>query len=53
MIDEKIILTKLIENFLLNLNKFLFFKKKNKTKELNHEEIVVAMGIIIKPILLK
>ena len=53
MIVEKKILLKLIENFLLNLNKFLFLKKKNKTTELNHDEIVVAIGIIIKPILLK
>ena len=28
-------------------------KKINKSNELNHDEIVVAIGIIINPILLK
>jgi len=37
----------------LKLNKFLCRKNKNKTIVLNHEEIVVAMGIIINPIDLK
>ena len=40
-------------NISLNLNKFLFFKYKNKIIELTQDEIVVAIGIIIKPILLK
>jgi hypothetical protein len=38
---------------LLNENKFLFFKKINNIIELNQEAIVVAIGIIIKPRLLK
>ena len=38
---------------LLKLNKFFFFRNKNRTIVLNHEEIVVAIGIIIKPIDLK
>ena len=33
----------------LKLNKFLFFKNKNKIIKLNHDEIVVAIGIIINP----
>ena len=53
MIDAKIILKNLIKNILLNENKFLFFKKINNIIELNQEEIVVAIGIIIKPKLLK
>ena len=52
-IDEKIILINLIKNILLNWNKFLFFKKINKIIELNQDDIDVAIGIIIKPILLK
>ena len=51
--DAKTILKNLIKKILLNSNKFLFFKKINKTIELNHEEIEVAIGIIIKPISLK
>ncbi len=39
----------LIKNSLLNSNKFKFFKKINKSKALNHEEIEVAIGIIINP----
>jgi len=38
---------------LLNENKFLFFKKRNKIIELNQDEIVVAIGIIMKPIFSK
>jgi hypothetical protein len=38
---------------LLKLNNLSFFKKINKTHTLNHEETVVAIGIIIKPIKLK
>ena len=37
----------------LKLNKFLLYKKKNRIIKLNQEEIVVAIGIIIKPIDLK
>ena len=34
--------------------KIIFLNKKNKSnKEFNHEEIVVAIGIIINPISLK
>ena len=36
--------------FELNLKQFLFITKINKIIPLNHEEIVVAIGIIIKPI---
>ena len=35
------------------LNKFSFFKKINKKIALNHDDIVVAIGIIIKPTVLK
>ena len=38
---------------LLNLNRSLFLKKINNINELNQDEIVVAIGIIIKPKLLK
>ena len=38
---------------LLKLNKSLFLKKRNNTIELNQDEIVVAIGIIIKPTDLK
>ena len=34
----------------LNLKYFLLVTKTNKINPLNHEEIVVAIGIIIKPI---
>ena len=37
----------------LKLNKFFFFKKINKKIALNQDDIVVAIGIIIKPICLK
>ena len=37
----------------LKLNKFLFFSKINKKIALNHEDTVVAIGIIKKPISLK
>ena len=53
MIDAKIILTNCLKKVSLNSNKLLFFKQINNIKELNHEDIVVAMGIIIKPISLK
>ena len=53
MIDTKTILTNFLKKILLNENNSLFFKKINNVKELNHEDIVVAIGIIIKPISLK
>ena len=37
----------------LKLNKFSFFKKINKKIALNQDDIVVAIGIIIKPTALK
>ena len=52
-IEAMIILKNFIKNILLNENKFLFFKKTNKITPLNHDEIVVAIGIIINPISLK
>ena len=48
-----IILKKRFIKILLKLNKFLFFSIKNKRTKLNHEEIVVAIGIIINPTSLK
>ena len=51
--DAIIIFTNLIKKILLNLNKFLFLKNMNNNKALDHDEIVVAIGIIIKPISLK
>ena len=53
MIDTKIIFANFLKKVLLNENRLLFFKKINNVKELNHDEIVVAIGIIIKPISLK
>ena len=53
VIDAKVILKNFTKKFLLNSNKFLFLKKMNKTIALNQEEIEVAKGIIIKPLLLK
>ena len=53
MTDATIILINLTKNILLKKNKFLFFKNKNNNIELNHDEIDVEIGIIIKPILLK
>tara|TARA_Y100001935_G_C17213574_1_gene461394 strand:+ start:690 stop:902 length:213 start_codon:yes stop_codon:yes gene_type:complete len=52
-IDDNIILKNLIINTVLNSNKFLFLKKMNKINELNHDDIEVAIGIIIKPMLSK
>ena len=37
----------------LKLNKFFFFNKINRRIALSQEEIVVAIGIIMKPISLK
>ena len=53
IIDAKTILKKRTKKTELNSNSFLFFKKINNINELNQDEIVVAMGIIINPILLK
>tara|TARA_X000000368_G_C22515119_1_gene486651 strand:+ start:349 stop:528 length:180 start_codon:yes stop_codon:yes gene_type:complete len=51
--DEIIILIDLCINNKLKLNKSFFLRKINNNIELNHEDIVVAIGIIINPILLK
>jgi hypothetical protein len=51
--DDNKILKNLLINILLKLNKFLFFKNINKKTKLNHEEIVVAIGMMINPIDLK
>ena len=48
--DEKIILINFTKKILLNSNKSFLFKNINNIKELNHDEIVVAIGMIIKPI---
>ena len=53
IIDDKTILKKFTTNEVLNLNKFLFLRKMNKIIELNQDDIEVAIGIIINPILLK
>ena len=50
MAADIIILINLFKNTLLKLNKLSFFKKKNNTIQLNQDDIVVAIGIIIKPI---
>ena len=52
-IDVIVILKKRSTKRLLNLKKLFFFRKINNKIELNQEEIVVAIGIIIKPIELK
>ena len=51
--DDNKILKNLLINILLKLNKFLFFKDIYKNTKFNHEEIVVAIGMIINPIDLK
>ena len=40
-------------NIKLKLNKFFVFKKINNKEALNQDDIVVAIGIIIKPISFK
>ena len=40
-------------NTKLKLNKFFVFKKVNNKKALNQDDMVVAIGIIIKPTSLK
>ena len=51
--DAPDILIKLIINILLKENRFLFFRKVNSNSAFNHDEIVVAIGIMMKPISLK
>ena len=53
IIEEHNILKNLEINTKLKLKKLSFFKKINNKIELNHEEIVVAIGIIINPTFLK
>ena len=53
VIEQRIIFINLFKNILLNLNKSLFRKLINNTIELNQDDIVVAIGIIMKPTLLK
>ena len=53
IIDTNTIFKNLTRKISLNLNRSLFFKKINSKIELSHDEIVVAIGIIIHPILLK
>ena len=52
-IDAIRILTNLSIKIKLKLNKFFFLSKINKNIALNQDDIVVAIGIIIKPISLK
>ena len=47
------ILINLFIKIKLKLNKYFLFKKINNTIELNQDEILVAMGIIINPMVLK
>ena len=48
-----IIFTNLTKNILLKEKRSLFFKKAKSNIALNHDEIVVAIGIMINPISLK
>ena len=48
-----IIFESFTKNILLKENHLLFFKKTNNKIALNQEEIDVAIGMIINPILLK
>ena len=52
-IDAIKILMNLPIKIKLKLNKFFFLSKINKNIAFNQEDIVVAIGIIIKPISLK
>ena len=52
-IEENNILKNFDANSELKLKKLSFFRKINKKIELIHEEIVVAIGIIINPTSLK
>ena len=51
--DAQVILKNCFRKISLNLKKFFFLRKINKIIELNQDEIVVAIGIIIKPTVLK
>ena len=51
--EEIIIFISFTKKVLLNENHLLFLKKTNNNIALNHEEIDVAIGMIINPILLK
>ena len=53
VIDAIKILMNLSIKIKLKLNRFFFLSKINKNIALNQEDIVVAIGIIIKPISLK
>ena len=52
-IEEKDILKNFDISSELKIKKLSFFRKINKKIELIHEEIVVAIGIIINPTFLK
>ena len=52
-IDAITILTNFIINNSLKEKRFPFFKNTNKSKALNQDEMVVAIGIIINPKSLK
>ena len=48
-----IIFTNLTKNILLKEKRYLFFKKAKSNMALSHDEIVVAIGIMINQISLK
>ena len=52
-IDEKRIFEKFFIKTWLKENNFFLLKYRNRIIELNHDEIVVAIGIIMNPISLK
>ena len=52
-IDATKIFVNLSIKIKLKLNKFFFFNNRNRKIALNQEDIVVAIGIIKKPIFLK
>ena len=52
-IDATKIFINLVIKIKLKLNKFFFFSKTNKRMALSYEDMVVAIGIIMKPITLK
>ena len=54
IITEEIIILKVFKNnFFCKSKNYFFFKRYKKIKTPIHEEIEVAIGIIIKPIFLK
>jgi len=53
IVEENNILKNLETKTKLKLKKLYFFKKINNKIELNHEDMVVAIGIIINPTFLK